>query len=73
MFGHEVERCYDRFDPSFVSPTSSSQNSGGPRAYFNQASPHSSTFFTTPEVFNDNSWYPDFGASNHVTPNAYNL
>ncbi|WJZ89935.1 hypothetical protein VitviT2T_009118 [Vitis vinifera] len=55
-FGHEVERCYYRFDPSFVSPTSSSQNSGGPRAYFSQASPHSSTLFTTPEVFNDNSW-----------------
>ncbi|KAL6331208.1 hypothetical protein AAG906_009636 [Vitis piasezkii] len=61
--GNFVERCYYRFDPSFVSPTSSSQNSGGPRAYFSQASPHSSTLFTTPEVFNDNSWYPDFGLS----------
>ncbi|RVW60450.1 Retrovirus-related Pol polyprotein from transposon RE2 [Vitis vinifera] len=60
-------------DPSFVSPTSSSQNSGGPRPYFSQASPHSSTLFTTPEVFNDNSWYPDSGVSNHVTPNANNL
>ncbi|RVW80781.1 hypothetical protein CK203_050685 [Vitis vinifera] len=37
-FGHEVKRCYYRFDPSFVSPTSFSQNSGGPRAYFSQAS-----------------------------------
>ncbi|RVW38337.1 Retrovirus-related Pol polyprotein from transposon RE1 [Vitis vinifera] len=72
-FGHGVERCYYRFDPSFVSPTSSSQNSGGPCAYFSQASPHSSTLFTIPKVFNDNSWYPDSGASNHVTPNANNL
>ncbi|RVW72812.1 Retrovirus-related Pol polyprotein from transposon RE1 [Vitis vinifera] len=69
-FGHEVKRCYYRLDPSFASPTSSSQNSRGPRAYFSQASPHSSTLFTTPEVFNDNSWYLDSGASNHVTPNA---
>ena len=24
-------------------------------------------------MFKDNSWYPNFGASNHVTPNANNL
>ena len=72
-FGHEVERCYYKFNPSFVSPTSSSQNSGGPRAYFNRVLYHSSTLFTTLEVFNDNSWYPDSGFSNHVTLNANNL
>ncbi|RVW84028.1 hypothetical protein CK203_040597 [Vitis vinifera] len=27
----------------------------------------------TPEVFGDDNWYPDFGASNHVTPNPTNL
>ena len=54
----------------FFSPTSFSQNGGGPCAYFNQASLHSSALFTIPKMFNDNSWYHDSGASNHVTPNV---
>ena len=31
------------------------------------------TMFATPKVVNDTNWYPDSGASNHVTFDATNL
>ncbi|KAL6350242.1 hypothetical protein AAG906_004187 [Vitis piasezkii] len=43
-----------------------------PQANYN-FSPQVNGVIPTPEVFGDDNWYPDFGASNHVTPNPTNL
>ncbi|RVW16830.1 putative mitochondrial protein [Vitis vinifera] len=67
--GHLVQQCYYRFDPSFQVPFSF-QNG----FYSAQDSSQMTTMVaTTPEFAYDSSWYLDFGATNHITPDIHNL
>ena len=64
-----MQQCFYRFDSSFKGP-SSVQNS------FSSAQVSSQTtamVATTPEFVYDCSWYPDSGATTHVTPDVHNL
>lgn len=73
-YGHMAWQCYHRFNSQFVSPFSSNSSNYShspstpspqtPQAHF--ASSSSSPYFNF-------AWYPDSGATNHVTPNLNNL
>ncbi|RVW76635.1 Retrovirus-related Pol polyprotein from transposon RE1 [Vitis vinifera] len=52
--------------------TESVKQEPSPRAYYD-FSPLVNGVIPTSEVFGDDNWYPDSGASNHVTPNPANL
>lgn len=72
--GHVAEKCYYRFDKEFVpqhrttsfSP-SSNQNRG--QVY----SPSAAIATKQPDMLNDEWWFPDSGASHHVTNDLANL
>ncbi|RVW50500.1 Retrovirus-related Pol polyprotein from transposon TNT 1-94 [Vitis vinifera] len=70
--GHVVAQCYYRFDHTFQVPQNLSGRNPSPRAYYS-FSPQVNGVIPTSEVFSDDNWYPDSGASNHVTPNPANL
>ncbi|RVX06732.1 Retrovirus-related Pol polyprotein from transposon TNT 1-94 [Vitis vinifera] len=70
--GHVVAQCYYRFDHTFQVPQNLSSRNSSPRAYYS-FSPQVNGVIPTSEVFSDDNWYPDSGASNHVTPNPENL
>ena len=67
--GHLVQQCYYRFDPSFQGLFSflngflSAQDSSRMTAMV----------ATTLEFTYDSNWYPDSGATNHITPDIHNL
>ena len=75
--GHSVDRCYYKYDPSFQGPrtlgfTPSFQKS--PQTQIQGGNkPNMQVLMATPENICDTNWYPDSGASNHVTTNANNL
>ena len=77
-FGHVVVDCYYRFDQSFKvsgASDSSSQQQGMPHGQGRGAfSSHAmAAMLATPETVADPNWYPDSGASNHVTSEPGNL
>ena len=67
--GHLVQQCFYRFDPSFQGP--SSVQNGFPSAQV--SSQTTAMVATTLEFVYDCSWYPDTGATTHVTPDVHNL
>lgn len=79
--GHMAWQCYHRFNQSFISPFAANpqqsfSNSSFPRS--NTPSGYSQPFQAMVahqhlDVSYDSSWYPDSGASNHITPQLGNL
>ncbi|KAM6547077.1 hypothetical protein CsatB_027813 [Cannabis sativa] len=67
--GHTVQQCFYRFDKSFNGPESFQNFPGHVTANIAEMQ----AYYATPEVVNDPSWYPDSGATNHLTPNEQNL
>ncbi|KAM6582045.1 hypothetical protein CsatB_009047 [Cannabis sativa] len=65
--GHTVKQCFYRFDKSFTGPESFQSFSGSAAMAEMQA------LVATPESVTDQSWYPDSGATNHLTPDLHNL
>uniref|UniRef100_A0A803P3N4 Uncharacterized protein n=1 Tax=Cannabis sativa TaxID=3483 RepID=A0A803P3N4_CANSA len=59
--GHIVLDCYYRFDKCFTGVGSNSTQQNQPQANLSQNT-----------VSQDTNWYPDFGATNHYTPNVQN-
>lgn len=78
-FGHVAVDCYHRFDASCPAPSQNQASSSAPVAQrpnngANLASRgHMTAMLATPELVRDPNWYPDSGASNHVTANEDNL
>lgn len=72
--GHMAWQCYHRFDDQFISPftqfnqNASSQRSPRPA----QPSAMHAMISSSHNPF-EASWYPDTGATNHITPHAHNL
>ncbi|XP_075521494.1 uncharacterized protein LOC142554709 [Primulina tabacum] len=72
--GHITEKCYHRFDKKFISQA---RPSGNP--YSNsyrskpEASPTAAVAVANSEGLNDDWWFPDSGASHHVTNDLANL
>lgn len=83
-FGHMAWQCFHRFNHQFVSPFSQSLNqfsspfSSTPRMN-NTPAPSTSVhqpmqaLLASPDGHFDASWYPDSGASNHITSNLSNI
>lgn len=67
--GHLVQQCYYRFDPSFQVPFSFQNGFHSAQ----DSSQMTTMVATTPEFAYDSSWYLDFGATNHITPDIHNL
>lgn len=65
--GHTVFQCFYRFDKSFLCPDSL-QNFNASANMAEMEALHAS-----PEVVADSSWYPDSGATHHLTPDESNL
>ena len=68
--GHTVWQCYHRFDQNFQNPNRV--------ASFGPPPPSSSfhnprAYLATPSTVTDNAWYPDSGASHHLTFDPRNL
>ena len=69
--GHQVIDCYERFNREFVQPpwqaTPTTCRNSNPTPQANVA--------TTNEILHPiaNTWYPDSGASHHVTSNSNNI
>lgn len=59
--GHVVAQCWHRFDESFTSYSSQQHMS------------QMSAMIATPYTTSDPLWYPDSGATNHLTPDVNNL
>uniref|UniRef100_A0A803Q5I3 GAG-pre-integrase domain-containing protein n=1 Tax=Cannabis sativa TaxID=3483 RepID=A0A803Q5I3_CANSA len=66
-FGHLAKQCFYRFDKSFT----------GPESFVNfpvtANIAEMSSAFATPKTIQDDNWYPDSGASHHLTPDSSNL
>ncbi|KAF7805093.1 Retrovirus-related Pol polyprotein from transposon TNT 1-94 [Senna tora] len=76
--GHMAWQCYYRFDQQFISPfsmgvqsPSSSSSSGNFRPNANMAT--MDAMYPSSDYTYDAAWYPDSGATNHVTPQYNNL
>ena len=65
--GHSVKTCFYRFDKSFTGSDSFNTFNGSANVAEMEA------FHATPESVADSSWYPDSGATNHLTPDESNL
>ena len=69
--GHRVVNCYERFNRDFVQPPWQTNHATGRTI---TPTPQANMIITNeiprPQT---NTWYPDSGASHHVTPNAENL
>ena len=65
--GHTVTTCFYRFDKSFSGPESFNNFPGSANMAEMQA------FLAILETIADSSWYPDSGATNHITPDESNL
>ena len=76
-FGHIVQECYHMFDPfytSFPSESNSSGSSGGSSGNFGSQGFYPSMNVAAQDSMNDNNtWFPDSGATNHVTNAFSNL
>ncbi|TXG52621.1 hypothetical protein EZV62_021790 [Acer yangbiense] len=87
-FGHIVQKCYHRFDPFYTGFPSESNSSGSSSGSFgnfggnsggSSGNSGSQGFYPSANVaaqdsMNDNNtWFPDSGATNHVTSAFSNL
>ncbi|KAF7833293.1 Retrovirus-related Pol polyprotein from transposon TNT 1-94 [Senna tora] len=66
--GHHVTSCYKRFDHNFVGFQAQNYSQSN-----NYRPPMMQAHMAVPETLYDPAWYPDSGATNHVTANAQNL
>lgn len=66
--GHVVSQCYYRFDHDFQGFAGTNCSN---KIY--KLATNILTMMATLESVYDQCWYPDLGASNHVTPDATNL
>lgn len=72
IFGHTADKCYHRFDASYIGNATSPQNQRGYNdgsGNYNQAT----AMFAAQDNATEFNWYPDSGASNHVTNELSNL
>ncbi|XP_020972556.1 uncharacterized protein LOC110269211 [Arachis ipaensis] len=73
--GHSALQCFYRFDQAYNGYSSNSANAGSS----NPPPPPSSSFYqpqsylTSTSSAADTAWYPDTGASHHLTHNSSNL
>lgn len=65
--GHTVHKCFYRFDKTFAGPETFQGFTG------NANLAECSHLYASPDVVQDSSWYPDSGATHHLTPNPQNL
>lgn len=77
-FGHTVNRCFFRFDKSFHSANNSNSRFNNSATFNGSANltthgPNSSDFSTYSHSSGETNWYPDTGATNHVTYDSSNL
>ncbi|GMI72814.1 hypothetical protein HRI_000950700 [Hibiscus trionum] len=79
--GHLAIRCYHRFDQSFDGSstvlvnncyvTDDSEESAGDEGFVQDGSLQNSAAVTSDELgYGDAAWYPDSGATTHLTPDA---
>ncbi|KAF7829768.1 Retrovirus-related Pol polyprotein from transposon TNT 1-94 [Senna tora] len=66
--GHHVTSCYKRFDHNFVGFQAQNYSQSN-----NYRPPMMQAHMAVPETLYDPAWYPDSGATNHVTADAQNL
>uniref|UniRef100_A0A1S3BEJ6 Uncharacterized protein n=1 Tax=Cucumis melo TaxID=3656 RepID=A0A1S3BEJ6_CUCME len=82
-FGHTAMKCYSLYDPNFQrqfinTPAPNQTNFGQRFNHFNRQNTTGNNHFqaymaSTSQSNNTNGWYPDTGASNHVTNDLANL
>lgn len=81
-FEHTALRCYSRFDRAFQGPNSSSnvpfnrQSNASFVPGHNLPQHHqtpTNAFMVSPDLNKDMNWYPDSGASNHVSNDFNNM
>lgn len=77
IFGHTVDRCYYKFDTNFTGlnntqPRNTTDNGNGNSSLMPSTN-QMSAMFLSPENSNDTSWYPDSGATNHITNDLANF
>ncbi|KAF7802369.1 histone deacetylase [Senna tora] len=69
--GHIASQCYNRYDSNYqLSQQQYSQNFTQARQ---RSSGNMSAMVATPDAITDAAWFPDSGATNHVTSDASNL
>ncbi|KAF7824348.1 Retrovirus-related Pol polyprotein from transposon TNT 1-94 [Senna tora] len=69
--GHIASACYNRYDSNYqLSQQQYSQNFAQARQ---RSSGNMAAMVATPDAVNDAAWFPDSGATNHVTSDASNL
>ena len=74
-YGHSAWECYHRFNPHFQRPQQQPHApQQHPQAYLavplSQTPDMSKALVVTPSTVYDPLWYPDSGASHHLTPDA---
>uniref|UniRef100_A0A803QD97 Retrovirus-related Pol polyprotein from transposon TNT 1-94-like beta-barrel domain-containing protein n=1 Tax=Cannabis sativa TaxID=3483 RepID=A0A803QD97_CANSA len=67
-YGHSAAYCYNRFDETFMGTTPPGNTGDN-----NKSGQNATAFVATPEMLQDDAWYANSGASNHVTSEAANL
>uniref|UniRef100_A0A803PHM7 Retrovirus-related Pol polyprotein from transposon TNT 1-94-like beta-barrel domain-containing protein n=1 Tax=Cannabis sativa TaxID=3483 RepID=A0A803PHM7_CANSA len=67
-YGHSAAYCYNRYAESFMGTTPLGNTNDS-----NKPGQNAAAFVATPEMLQDDAWYADSGASNHVTSEAANL
>ncbi|XP_073058680.1 uncharacterized protein [Primulina eburnea] len=71
--GHVAEKCYYRFDKDFVPQHRNSGPPFQPTAHPNRGPPSAAVAMKQPDMLNEDWWFPDSGASHHVTNDLGNL
>ncbi|XP_073066079.1 uncharacterized protein [Primulina eburnea] len=65
--GHVAEKCYYRFDKDFVPQHRNSGPPFQPTVHPNRGPPSAAVAMKQPNMLNEDWWFPDSGASHHVT------
>lgn len=78
-YGHIALTCYHRYNPKYQEdsfPQNHDENLAGSLAMISEiegVDDPSTSMLVVLEILYDSSWYPDSGATNHVTLNSSNL
>lgn len=77
--GHMAWQCFHRFNPQFTSPFSTPQTAFNRYNNFNSYPSHTppsapmQALLATPDTTSSAAWFPDSGASHHITSDINNL
>ena len=69
-YGHSAAYCYNRYDENYMGSVPGAKSSNN---VVNKLNPNAAVFIATSEMLEDDAWFADTRARNHVTSGTNNM